>query len=227
MAYVTRTTKYAYSIIACSSRTVLFKKEHSLIRGSRILPLSTFNNVTKEPIKSISDLPGPVSLPIIGTIWTFFVGARSEPLGKRMLSSQGKSVNKYGRIFRVQLPGVTIVALTDPADVAKVLRAETKYPQRFQFPVLDYYREKRQKIPGVFFADGPEWYKYRSVLSKRMLRPKEVADYASGFNEIITDFIHRLRTVRELSGSEKENEVGELDSELFKMVVRVCGRDVV
>ncbi|XP_078343772.1 sterol 26-hydroxylase, mitochondrial-like [Oculina patagonica] len=49
-----------------------------------------------------------------------------------------------------------------------------------------------------------------------MLLPKEVADYASGFNEIITDFIHRLRTVREPSGSEKQNEVFDLDQELFK-----------
>ena len=49
-----------------------------------------------------------------------------------------------------------------------------------------------------------------------MLRPKEVVEYASGFNEIITDFIHRLRAVREPSGSEKENEVCELDKELFK-----------
>ena len=49
-----------------------------------------------------------------------------------------------------------------------------------------------------------------------MLRPKEVVDYASGFNEIIKDFIHRLRTIREPSGSEKENEVCDLDNEHFK-----------
>ena len=49
-----------------------------------------------------------------------------------------------------------------------------------------------------------------------MLRPKEVADYTSGFNEIITDFIHRLRTIREPSGSEKENEVCDLVNEHFK-----------
>ena len=110
----------------------------------------------------------------------------------------------------------TLVSVADPADVAKVLRAEPKYPQRFQFPVLDYYHEKRQKIPGVFFADGPEWHKHRTVISKRMLRPKEVADNAAVFNEIITDFIHRLRTVREPGGSEKENEVNDLDKELFK-----------
>ena len=49
-----------------------------------------------------------------------------------------------------------------------------------------------------------------------MLRPKEVADYTPVFNKIIGDFTHRLQSVREPSGSEKENEVCELDNELFK-----------
>ena len=42
-----------------------------------------------------------------------------------------------------------------------------------------------------FFADGEEWYKLRSALSKRMLRPKEADDYTPDFNKIISDFIHR------------------------------------
>ncbi|KAL9957728.1 hypothetical protein ACROYT_G034664 [Oculina patagonica] len=216
MAYVTR-RKVAHSIFAGSSRTAPLKKVH----WSTTLPLSTLssdvnNDTAKEPIKTISDLPGPVSLPVIGTVWTLFIGTKGEPLGKRFLPMLIEDVKNYGKIFRKQMPGIEIVSLADPADVAKVLRAEPKYPQRLQFPILDYYREKRQKIPGVFFADGPEWYKHRSVLSKRMLRPKEVADYASGFNEIVTDFIDRLRTVREPRGSEKENEVCDLDKELFK-----------
>ena len=132
------------------------------------------------------------------------------------MTSQLDNGKKYGKIFWTQFPGQTVVSVADPADVAKVLRSEPKYPKRVTIPVLEYYREKRQNIPGVFFADGPEWYKHRSVLSKRMFRPKEVAEYASGFNEIITDFIHRLRIVREPSGSEKENEVCDLDNELFK-----------
>ena len=43
-------------------------------------------------------------------------------------------------------------------------------------------------------------YKLRSILSKSLLRPKEVAHYApaAGFN---ANFIHRLRSVREPSGS--------------------------
>lgn len=218
MAYVARTKPKISLLAGSAGRSVPLKKRQELRTLPSLSTLSSSVNsgTSKEPIKTISDLPGPISLPIIGTAWTFFVGAKGQPLGKRILKVQEEHANKYGRIFRSQIPGVTIISLSDPADVAKVLRSEPKYPQRLQFPILDYYREKRQKIPGVFFADGSEWYKHRSVLSKRMLRPKEVADYASGFNEIITDFIHRLRTVREPSGSEKENEVCELDNELFK-----------
>ena len=212
MAYFT--TKVARCMLAVPGRAILSEA----LNGSSLgrYSFSVNSDAAKKPIKTISDLPGPISLPIIGTAWTLFAGAKGQPFRKRMMTAQLDNVKKYGKIFRTQLPGVTTVSVADPADVAKVLRSEPKYPKRVSIPVLEYYREKRRKIPGVFFADGPEWYKHRSVLSKRMLRPKEVADYASGFNEIITDFIHRLRTVREPSGSEKENEVCDLDNELFK-----------
>ena len=167
-------------------------------------------------IKSIDDLPGPVSLPIIGTSWALFARSTDKPFGKRFLALQRDDVNRYGNIYKIEFAGVKMVALADPSDVATVLRSEPKYPERFRFPVLEYYREKRRKIPGVFFANGPEWYKHRSVMSKRILRPKQVADYASAFNEIITDFIKRVRTVREPSGTMRENEILELDNELFK-----------
>ena len=221
MAYIARTRTKISLLAGSGSRSVLLNTRQELRTLPSLTSLSTLSSdvnsdATKEPIKTMSDMPGAIRLPIIGTAWTFFAGAKGQPLGKRILKVQEEYANKYGRIFRSQIPGITIVSLSDPADVAKVLRTEPKYPERLQFPILDYYREKRKKIPGVFFADGPEWYKHRSVLSKRMLRPKEVADYASGFNEIVTDFIHRLRTIREPSGSEQENEVCELDKELFK-----------
>ena len=217
MAHFTK-TKVVRSMLAVPGRPVLLRAQRGLRDPPSLRRMSSSVNsdAAKESIKTMSDLPGPFSLPIIGTTWTFFAGAKGQPLGKTFLKMQEEHADKYGRIFRLQIPGVTITCLSDPADVAKVLRSEPKYPERLQFPVLDYYREKRQKTPGVFFLEGPEWYKHRSVLSKRMLRPKEVAEYASGFNQIIMDFIHRLRTVREPGGSEKENEICELDKELFK-----------
>ena len=49
---------------------------------------------------------------------------------------------------------------------------------------------------------------------QKNVRLKEVADYTPDFNKIIGDIGHRLRSVREPSGSERENKVFELDSEL-------------
>ncbi|XP_068709768.1 25-hydroxyvitamin D-1 alpha hydroxylase, mitochondrial-like [Montipora foliosa] len=186
--------------------------------STRILALSTVTSSNQDDytVKSLADIPGPKSLPVVGTGWTLLVGTGGERLEKRLLSSQMQDVREYGYIHKHRFGGNAVVQLADPSDVAKVMRAESKYPERFRFPAIDYYREKRQKTAGIFFADGPEWYRHRSVLSKRMLRPKQVADYAAEFNEIITDFIHRLRTIREQSGTDKDNEVRELDNELFK-----------
>jgi len=167
MAYVaTRRTKPSHSfLLGSAGLNVLLQKRQDPRTLSSLSTLSSSINsdTAKERIKTISDVPGPISLPIIGTSWTFFVGAKGESLGKRVLKVQGEHANKYGRIFRSQIPGVTIISLSDPTDVAKVLRSEPKYPERRRFPALDNYREKRRKISGVFFLDGPEWYKHRSV----------------------------------------------------------------
>lgn len=178
--------------------------------------LSTVASNVNGPIKMFTDIPGPLSLPVIKASWTALLGARGEPLGKRLLSLQAKSVEKYGRIFLVDLPGMKSVQVANPLDVATILRNEPKFPKRFNLPVFDYYRETRGKEPGVFFANGPDWHNYRSVISKRMLRPKQVADYAVSFNKIVTDFIQRVKIIRESPGSEKEYEVQGLDNELFK-----------
>ena len=212
MAFVRNLKPSRLSWAHYKQQTIIFNTWNRAIA----LPVSSVVLSGNDTVKSFADLPGPVNLPVVGTSWSFLVGKKGESLGKRILSVQRDHVNKYVNILKQSLAGHTMVEIADPADVTKVLRSEAKYPQRFEFPILDYYREKRQKIPGVFFADGPEWYKLRSVLSKRMLRPKQVADYASGFNDIITDFVYRLRSVREPKESAHAYEVSELDNELFK-----------
>ena len=69
---------------------------------------------------------------------------------------QAENVKKYGKVFRNKLPGVEIISLSDPADVAKLLRSDPKYPERMDFPSLNFYREIRNEIPGVFFVNGEE-----------------------------------------------------------------------
>ena len=168
-------------------------------------------------IKTLADLPGPLNLPIIKSAWTLLLlGFSGEPLGKRMLPLQAEGIKKYEKIYLIEIPDFKAVQLSDPADVETVLRNEPKYPQRFRSPIFDYYREKRKKKPGVFFANGTVWHNYRSVISRRMLVPTEVANHSSTLNEIVTAFCDRVKNTRECPGSERENEVIGLDEELFK-----------
>ena len=53
----------------------------------------------------------------------------------------------------------------------------------------------------------------RTILDKRMMRPTHVATYADKFNEVLTDFVDRLRTVRDTKGDGKK--VPNMDNELF------------
>lgn len=206
--------KFACNTSRCSR--IFFSRTTKVAMSTASSSQDANIEIENKSVKTLADIPGPLSLPIIKTAWTMFHGADGEPLGKRIWSQQAQNIKKYGKIYLIEIPGVKAVQLADPVDVVTVFRNEPKYPKRFNSPIFNYYREKRKRKPGVFFADGAEWYTYRSVTSKRMLRPKEVADYAASFNEIVTAFCERVKSIQETPGSEKEHEVQGLDNELFK-----------
>ena len=212
MAYIGRLKKVIAKLYCANRNSNMF-----FSRATKLALSTVSSSDANEPIKikSLADIPGPLRLPMLKTTW-IFLGGRKEPLGKRLWSLHAKNIEKYGKIFQIEFPGTIAVQLVNPLDIATVMRNEPKYPKRATNTILHYFRENRRKQPGVFFSEDAEWHKYRSVISKRMLQPKEVADYAASFNEIVTDFIERVKTIRESPGSEKENEVHRLDDELFK-----------
>lgn len=46
---------------------------------------------------------------------------------------------------------------------------------------------------------GENWYNFRTVLNKRMLHPRDSAQYGDTFNNIITDFFKRICYLRQCS----------------------------
>lgn len=44
--------------------------------------------------------------------------------------------------------------------------------------------------------EGEQWLKMRSVLRQKILKPKDVAVYSDGVNEVVTDLIKRIHTLR-------------------------------
>lgn len=195
-----------------------FRLQNHLFRPTTLRFLTTATSDNHKQLKSVDDIPGPTSIPVFGAGWRLIADVllSRKPLGKLLLDAQAEDIKKYGPISKIDIPGIKIIQLADPDEVAKVLRNEPKYPRRIDFPVLNYYREIRDTIPGVFFANGSDWYKLRKAVGKRILKPREVAEYVSAFNEIITDFIERLHKLRITPGDEMEYEVKDIDNELFK-----------
>ena len=58
---------------------------------------------------------------------------------------------------------------------------------------------------------GEEWHRHRTVLSKKLLRPKEVHEYIAPMNVVGNDFMKRLEKLRQPDGV-----VPNLEHEVFK-----------
>lgn len=58
---------------------------------------------------------------------------------------------------------------------------------------------------------GSEWYKVRSVASKKMLKMKEVLDFCTDMDKVAEDFISHLNIFRN-----PQNEIVDLEKQLFK-----------
>ncbi|KAK5890774.1 hypothetical protein CesoFtcFv8_014261 [Champsocephalus esox] len=67
---------------------------------------------------------------------------------------------------------------------------------------------------GPFTEDGERWYNLRVMLNKRMLHPKESAQYGDDINDVVTDFIKRLSYLRQCSP--EEDLVPDMANEFYR-----------
>jgi len=104
---------------------------------------------------------------------------------------------KYGRVYRLSIPGSPIVAVADPAEFEKILRVGGKYPAPLQLrPVLVREATKKKKDPlhevNMGALTGEEWRKNRNVLDQRLMVPAQVDTYNGSLNDVATDFLDLL-----------------------------------
>lgn len=63
----------------------------------------------------------------------------------------------------------------------------------------------------LVYRQGPEWHKYRSAASKKMLKMKEVMDYCTNMDKVADDFLVHISNMRNQQG-----EVVGIERECFK-----------
>ncbi|CAM2100669.1 cytochrome P450 27C1 [Caretta caretta] len=158
-------------------------------------------------VKSLQEMPGPKTLSnLVEFFWKDGFG--------RIHEIQQKHTQEYGKIFKSHFGPQFVVSIADRDMVAQVLRAEGRTPQRANMESWQEYRDLRGRATGLISAEGEEWLKMRSVLRQKVLKPKDVAVFSEGVNEVITDLIKRINTLR--SQEEDRETVTNVNNLFFK-----------
>ncbi|KAM7380857.1 hypothetical protein PAMP_004128 [Pampus punctatissimus] len=115
---------------------------------------------------------------------------------KRLHELQIYEKRLYGPMYR---DGMKAVSLNTPKLLEELMRNDEKFPCRGDMSFWKEYRDMKGFGYGPFTEDGDRWYNLRVMLNKRMLDPKDSAQYGSIINDVVTDFIKRIYYVRQCS----------------------------
>lgn len=164
--------------------------------------------------KTMVDLPGPNGYPLVGTAPEYFKGENKGQMHK----VQRRFHEMYGPIFKEKLGPVTNISIADPNLVEEVVRSEGKFPNRPPYPSWTIYKKMRTQANGLMtVSNHEEWSTCRTAISKHMLRPKTVLQYVDIMNEVVTDFVNRLKYTRDNHAA--NSAVPDLQNELSKWAI--------
>ncbi|KAK2839491.1 hypothetical protein Q5P01_013231 [Channa striata] len=130
----------------------------------------------------------------------------------RMHELQIFEKQRYGPIYR---DGLKSVAVNTPQLLEEVLRNDEKFPCRGDMSLWNEYRDMRGFGYGPFTVEGEQWYNLRAVLNKRMLHPKDSAQYGGIINDVVTDFTRRIYYLRQCSPT--GDLVTDVANELYRL----------
>ncbi|XP_006258949.1 cytochrome P450 27C1 isoform X1 [Alligator mississippiensis] len=140
-------------------------------------------------VRSLQEMPGPN---LFCNLYEFFW----KDGFSRIHEIQQKHTQEYGKIFKSHFGFQFVVSIADRDMVAQVLRAEGRAPQRANMESWQEYRDLRGRATGLISAEGDQWLKMRKVLRQKILKPEDVSVFSGPVNEVITDLIKRIHTLK-------------------------------
>lgn len=117
---------------------------------------------------------------------------------------------RHGPIYR---DATKEICVNTPKLLEEILRNDEKFPTRGDLFAWKEYRDMKGIGYGPFTEEGERWYNLRAMLNKRMLLPKESAQYGGVFNDVVTDFIKRIYYLRQ--GSSTGDLVTDVANEMY------------
>ncbi|KAG7210918.1 hypothetical protein KM043_016295 [Ampulex compressa] len=143
--------------------------------------------------RPFKDIPGPKSLPLIGTLYKYLplIGEYSFT---KLYESGVKKLKCYGPVVREDIvPGEPIVWVFRPEDIAEVFKSEAGlHPMRRSHLALLKYRENRENIyntGGLLPTNGSDWWRLRKEFQKVLSKPRNVIEYLEDTDQVVKEFV--------------------------------------
>ncbi|MPC09214.1 putative cytochrome P450 301a1, mitochondrial [Portunus trituberculatus] len=171
----------------------------------------------KTVLKSVKEIPGPPTFPVIGCLPTLFIFGMTYPMKSihKMFLDLSK---KYGPIVRLENPQFPpAVMVTDPINIEAMIRITMDNPLRYGFfslkkiryEAIDNYFEKKG---GLLVENGDEWWRVRSRVQTPMLRSKNVSSYLPEVDQVTLTFVERMASLQKQHGEMPK----DFQTELYK-----------
>ncbi|XP_053997965.1 cytochrome P450 302a1, mitochondrial [Hylaeus anthracinus] len=143
--------------------------------------------------RPFKDVPGPKSLPVIGTLYKY-LPLTGEYSFTNLYKSGLKKLKSFGPIVREEIvPTVNVVWIYRPEDIAEIFKAEAGlHPERRSHLALLKYRKDRKDIystGGLLPTNGPEWWRLRKEFQKVTSKPQDVMNYLEETNHVVQEFV--------------------------------------
>ena len=118
---------------------------------------------------------------------------------------------RYGPIYSEKILGTQIVNISDVEATIKVLRTEKSFQMRPGFEALEDVGDEVNPGGGIGIAsnDYEKWYRQKSLLSPKLMRPKYVRETLPILNTVADDFVKRMQRL-----SERDGTISNLEEEL-------------
>ncbi|KAA0195942.1 Cytochrome P450 CYP302A1 [Hyalella azteca] len=153
-----------------------------------------------QEVKPFLQIPGPVALPLIGSVWKYILPGPNRYDPERLHEVACQKYDEFGPLVRETLPdGSGLLSVFDPDDVQSFLLQTRIRPDRRSHLALQKYRLDRPHMyssGGLLPSNGEDWLRLRRPSQAVFGRPDVVASRLPQVDQIVRDFISLLRALR-------------------------------
>lgn len=182
-------------------RFVTLKANHRVL-------LLLYDTISSSSSSSLSEIPQPRGLPLIGTTLALV----AEGAAPKLHIYIDKRHKQLGPVFQDKIGPISAVFIADPEEMRTVFAQEGKYPRHVLPEAWLVYNRLYGCSRGLFFMDGEEWLYYRKIMNRLLLKGDTMI-IEEACRRVSEELVERVRTIGPV--------VKNLEKELYRWSLNV------